>query len=86
MAIVAALGLAGCDRVPATCHEAIQDTLKAPSTYKLISSKRAGNMYQIEYDAENSFGVPLRGQGYCMVEGDNATWAEIDAEIMNAGE
>jgi hypothetical protein len=30
--------------------------------------------YWIEYDAENSFGVPLRGTGQCTVSGGKAFW------------
>lgn len=62
------------------CDEAIMATLKAPTTYKRVpTSETKGSIYRLQYDAENSFGVPLRGEGYCSVaEGsDRADWAEL---------
>lgn len=55
------------------CEELIKDRLKAPSTYKRISAFSgkggvgAGRMVQIEYDAANSFGTPLRQTDFCSI-------------------
>lgn len=63
------------------CDEAIQSQLKAPSTYERIDSMNwaadANNSFQITYDAQNSFGVPLRGKGVCTVSANGqADWEE----------
>lgn len=59
------------------CDEAIKAQLKAPSTYERISASGPRGSYRIEYDAANSFGVPLRGQGYCTVKDGHATWLDL---------
>lgn len=65
------------------CDKAIQATLKAPSTYKRIDSSPIEGEYQttyiISYDAQNSFGVPLRGKGSCEVgkrSGEVIRWTD----------
>lgn len=66
------------------CDEAIMKTLKAPTTYKRVpTSETKGSIYRLQYDAENSFGVPLRGEGYCSVaEGaDRADWSELPVSL-----
>lgn len=80
---ISLIGLGACDQVPEECDEAIQRTLKAPSTYDRIEAERSGGGYRIEYDAENSYGVPLRGQGYCLVMDGEASWAEVPADILS---
>ena len=76
----ALLLLAGCENPKLkACDEAIQATLKAPSTYKRIAAKGSGIVFAISYDAENSFGVPLRSEGNCyygVVKGKKAEWIE----------
>jgi hypothetical protein len=60
------------------CDAKISESLKAPSTYERVSFERMyGNEYLIEYDAANLFGVPLRGKGYCTVNGDSVDWIEL---------
>ncbi|WP_432769767.1 MAG: hypothetical protein HEQ22_03205 [Sphingopyxis sp.] len=64
----------------ALCDAAIMATLKAPATYRRVpSSETKGSLYRLEYDAENSFGVPLRGQGYCSIseDGTSAEWLDL---------
>lgn len=56
-------------RLPSECEDAIKRTLKAPSTYRLISSS-SGPPYDVEYDASNSYGVPLRSTGICTTDAD----------------
>jgi hypothetical protein len=65
------------------CDEAIKETLKAPSTYKRIDGP---NTYQsspqhftISYDADNPYGVPIRGKGFCDIDpaSGKATWSEL---------
>lgn len=56
------------------CDDAIKATLKAPSTYKradysLYSEGYPVN-YTISYDAQNSYGVPLRDSGRCTLHQD----------------
>ncbi|HEY7807000.1 MAG TPA: hypothetical protein VIC34_07360 [Croceibacterium sp.] len=58
------------------CDEAIQATLKAPSTYKRVNSQGSSGSYIIDYDAANSFGVMLRGSGICTVTNGQALWLE----------
>jgi hypothetical protein len=57
----------------ADCERSIKAGLKAPSTYKRISAdgvtmddtKPPEYWVRIEYDADNSFGVPLRDTEIC---------------------
>lgn len=46
------------------CESEIKATLKAPSTYKLISYDK--KTMALEYDAANPMGVPLRMRGKCL--------------------
>jgi hypothetical protein len=54
------------------CDEAIQSKLKAPATFHRISYSgtmvEKHGLFEIVYDAENSFGVPLRSHGWCTVD------------------
>lgn len=62
------------------CDEAIMATLKAPATYRRIEAPTfRRTSYRIVYDAENSFGVPLRSTGYCSIHenGGRADWIEL---------
>lgn len=61
------------------CDEAIMADLKAPSTYERVSGSvdyGQQTMFSITYDAENSFGVPIRSDAKCSVstDGNSATW------------
>lgn len=74
--------LAGMDqrRDLALCEDAIKAQLKAPATYQRVEfSGVLKPDYRITYDAQNSFGVPLRGSGYCTVDakGVSAKWLEL---------
>ena len=55
------------------CEEGIQRRLKAPSTYKRVKYQgdvTAGSGFlQIEYDAANSYNVPIIGTAHCFVSG-----------------
>jgi hypothetical protein len=90
LGIVGALALAsGCDDTPKrkegatlACEAYVKDGLKAPSTYSRVSassnieSKELGSV-SIEYDAENSYGVPLRGRQSCAFKLDEeGKWPE----------
>ena len=84
------LALAACGRTGPTnvslCEDAIKSTLKAPSTYRRVSVDNMGGPRHLtfEYDAQNSFGVPLRGYGYCDIDGSmKAHWLEIDRGAPN---
>lgn len=64
----------------ALCDDAIKTTLKAPATYVRVeapSDRRSS--YRIVYDAQNSFGAPLRSNGFCTIDSDgtSATWVEL---------
>lgn len=60
----------------ALCDDAIKATLKAPATYVRVSDGTLGVM---EYDAQNGFGVLVRGRGYCTFKdgGRAAEWLEL---------
>lgn len=49
------------------CEVEIKSTLKAPSTYRRISSAGLTETVFVEYDSENEFGVPLRRKVACEV-------------------
>ncbi len=81
-AMIAALAwyFTGTQRSLRLCDDAIQAQLKAPSTYSRVSHNDFGGstMIKIIYDAENSFGVPLRSEGYCNLDDERtaASWRE----------
>jgi hypothetical protein len=58
------------------CDEAIKAQLKAPATYRRISGDGSYGIFNITYDAENSFGVPIRSKGMCFVNDGKASWLE----------
>lgn len=82
--IAVILTLAGCSKPPAPeikdCESNLLSKLKAPSTYKraAVSSIRisdAKSEYQsvsIDYDAQNSYGAPIRDKEICVypIDGD----------------
>lgn len=76
--IGAALLVSGCDsKNLKLCEDEIKSNLKAPSTYKRISVNNMESLISIEYDADNSFGVPLRKKGMCRIdEGGEVSWLE----------
>lgn len=72
--LTAALCLTGCTPAPvAACENALKDKLKAPSTYKRVDytffrndgAKPPEASVSIDYDADNSYGAPLRDHEYC---------------------
>jgi hypothetical protein len=72
--------LAGCSGKTsdlAKCDDALKVQLKAPSTYRRISVAEEYQAekprYTITYDAENTFGAPLRSQGLCYLSTDRKT-------------
>lgn len=68
-------------RALAICDEAIQAELKAPATYVRVKPSfweadvGVGSI-PMSYDAQNSFGVPVRSSGRCLLSYDrsSATW------------
>lgn len=58
------------------CEDAIKAQLKAPSTYERVDYQQAGPLLMIQYDAQNSFGVPLRGSGVCNTSGSTVEWRD----------
>lgn len=63
------------------CDAAIKDQLKAPATYNRVSPtwwNATSSVTHIEYDAQNGFGVPVRGRGTCIAGESSATWLEMD--------
>lgn len=62
------------------CEREIKATLRAPSTYQRVSAT-SGPQYFIEYDAQNGFGVPMRGSGMCDASTPSlAAWTEFPRE------
>jgi hypothetical protein len=59
------------------CDAAIQRTLKAPSTYRRVTATGDEGSYWIEYDADNAFGVPIRGMGSCGISQGGAEWRDV---------
>ena len=65
LALAALTGVVACsDPELKKCETQIKATLKAPSTYKLISYDKKS--HALEYDAANPMGVPLRMRGDCL--------------------
>ena len=58
------------------CDALAKETLKSPSSYRRISAECTSATCDIEYEAANSFGVLLRGKGYCTTFEGNTTWYE----------
>lgn len=73
-------------KVLAQCDEGAKQYLKAPATYRRIApvasldalprASTRGDTFTVEitYDAQNSFGVPIRSTGTCRVSND-LSWA-----------
>lgn len=64
------------------CDQAIRADLKAPATYDRVSGSQdygQTTMFSITYDAENSFGVPIRSSARCSIslDGASATWTAM---------
>lgn len=93
---LAALATSGCSFLEkqeiANCEALIERNLKAPSTYKRMRAERTlmttltprEIWVSIEYDAQNAYGVPLRGNELCKYPADkngNVDWAKFDAEL-----
>lgn len=58
------------DGVFDACEEYVKSTLKAPATYKRVSAdvlmdEGKNRLVMLQYDAENSFGAPLRSGEIC---------------------
>ncbi len=76
LSLLAVYGLAGCGDRPeiSQCEQYVLGKLKAPSTYKRIAASGMGVPYPkpkqytvtVEYDAANSFGVPIRETQVCV--------------------
>lgn len=62
------------------CEAFVTERLKAPSTYKQVASDAfievSGKQgwVTVEYDAANSFGVPLRDKQICTFDTPNGQW------------
>lgn len=68
--LIALLLLVECSPDLKRCDEAIHNKLKAPSTYKRVAQNgMEGLSYEIDFDAENSFGTPLRDKAHCYLTG-----------------
>jgi len=70
------LALASCDSPTRAairnCEARIQARLKAPSTYRRISVETIGaDFVDIDFDAQNPMGVPLRHHATCVNSVDN---------------
>lgn len=79
----------------AKCDEGAKSYLKAPSTYRRVSpvpsleplkvarSEGKLDVVEVTYDASNSFGVPIRSSGTCMVSKDRsyAIWRLSEDDI-----
>lgn len=70
LATIAALALAACSAPGSedieTCEAKIADMLVAPSTYRRIAATVSGSIVEIEFDAQNPMGVPLRHHATCI--------------------
>jgi hypothetical protein len=70
------------------CEDAIKATLKAPSTYRRVEDRPdsfpiGDKMFHITYEAQNSFGVPIRSHGSCTINADRsgAEWVRYPDSI-----
>ena len=77
--LTGAVLLGGCGKMAdlAECDEAIKAQLVTPSTYDRVEAiaEPGGNImkYIVSFDAENSFGAPLRGQALCYIKDGTAS-------------
>lgn len=73
-ALVAMFYFSSEERAYRACEDLLKADLKAPSTYAMVdyTSYAYDNTASvtITYDAENSFGVPIRGTYHCSLDGD----------------
>jgi hypothetical protein len=81
------------ERAAAACEIFIKDQLKAPATYRRISSSLSRGedgiyVVFVTYDAQNAFGVPLRSHQTCRFspgkDGALPDSAALDANVRSA--
>lgn len=78
--------LCGCSKGLSQCEDAIKAKLKAPATYKRVAAtdcKQPGRC-EIDFDAANSYGTPLRDRADCFLTKSGASVflkSEMDAGI-----
>lgn len=89
--ILSLMLLAGCDVLQykglAQCEAAIKDQLRSPSTYKridvrdqLVVERGQGlkvRRFEIDYDADNAFGAPIRADAVCEFEAKSGDFIEV---------
>lgn len=81
-ACVLALATWGCNKNLAKCEDRIKADLVAPATYETVKANSCKHgMCNIEYDAENAFGVPIRGEGICIIVSDTGEvrWSDTSS-------
>lgn len=96
--LVAVAVLTGCnpakDVAVEACESFAKSRLRSPSTYKQISVDYSGvtfesdgrkvKMVNVEYDAANAYGTPIRGEQMCLFEVDNkGNYADDPAHAAN---
>lgn len=81
LAAVAAIGIyqvMPSTRATRLCEQLIMDDLVAPATYRRVSSEvtKLDDRYSvdIEFDAENAMGAPIRNGAFCTVN-KGLSWA-----------
>ena len=87
----AALLLVACEQVdPLTsaCVDSIKKALKAPASFKLVSTlasgpgaDKYGDVY-IKFDAQNGYGALIRGQAHCRLKDNMVLVLSIDGKSV----
>lgn len=65
------------------CEDVLKDKLKAPATYHRVDylSSSDGRSVSITYDAENSFGAPIRGVYFCSLDANFRVTTDVAPDL-----
>lgn len=83
-AIIVLLPLAGCRPGLATCENAIKAKLKAPATYQRVAQTPGEYRYEIDFDAANAFGTPMRDRATCTLTPEGAATVRLRSDTADA--
>ena len=86
LSLLGCLLLFACNTDVKKASEYVQQHVKSPSTYKMISCEKIdteykfGQMYEVEFDAQNGFGATIRDKMRVMVASGEAmdTWSYLE--------
>ena len=84
VALASVVLLGGCHPGLADCEDAIKARLKAPATYKRVALQPGDFRYEVDFDADNAFGTPIRDHATCTLSSDGLASIELRSDQERA--